>query len=172
MKNDHEFDPVTPEELAEREREADLARKIRREVVRVQKGEADEDLKADEEAEQEQKAEAEAAERKEKKRQSSALWQIFSGSILVREGSAGYYPYLISIAVMFFLSIVVMFSALHLDMRYSRLERDVQLLRERSIRIEEQRYRFTTHSAITERLRERGLELYDPLTPSEIIEEQ
>ena len=51
MKHDHEFDPVTPEELAEREREADLARKIRREVLRVQRGEADEDIRPVEELE-------------------------------------------------------------------------------------------------------------------------
>ena len=39
--NDHEFDPVTDEERAAREREEELARRIRREVLRVQSGEAD-----------------------------------------------------------------------------------------------------------------------------------
>ena len=34
--NDHEFDPVTDEERAAREREEELARRIRREVLRVQ----------------------------------------------------------------------------------------------------------------------------------------
>ena len=168
MKHDHEFDPVTPEELAEREREADLARKIRREVLRVQRGEADEEIRADEEREAAERAEEEARERL---RRSSALWQLVSGTILVREGSSEYYRYLICIAAMFFLSIVVMFTSLHLDMRYSRLERDVQLLRERSIRLEEQRYRRTTHSAVVERLRERGIDLCDPIAPSEIIED-
>ena len=92
----------------------------------------------------------------------------------MREGSAEYYRYLICIAAMFFLSIVVMFSALHLDMRYSRVEREVQLLRERSIRLEEQRYRRTTCGPCSlepvRLLRERGIELQDALTPSEIIE--
>lgn len=171
MNHDHEFDPVSPEELAAREREAELARTIRREVLRVQRGEADEEIRREEEEEAAQRAEAEETERRERRRRSSALWQLFSGTILVREGSAEYYRYLICIAGMFFLSIVVMFWALHLDVRYTRLERDVQLLRERSIRLEEQRYRQTTHSAVVERLRERGIELYDPLTPSEIIEE-
>ena len=36
--NDHEFDPVTDEERAAREREEELARRIRREVLRVQSG--------------------------------------------------------------------------------------------------------------------------------------
>ena len=68
MKHDHEFDPVTPEELAEREREADLARKIRREVLRVQRGEADEEIRADEEREAAERAEEEARERRERRR--------------------------------------------------------------------------------------------------------
>ena len=167
---DHEFDPVTPEEQARRDEEAELARRIRREVLRVQRGEADEEIRRDEEEEAGRRAAEEDRERRERRRRASALWQLFSGSILVREGSAEYYRYLICIAAMFFLSIVVMFSALHLDMRYSRVEREVQLLRERSIRLEEQRYRRTTHSAVVERLRERGIELQDALTPSEIIE--
>ncbi len=171
MKHDHEFDPVTPEELAEREREAELARKIRREVLRVQRGEADEEIRADEEREAAERDEREERDRRERRRRSGAFWQFVSGTILVREGSSEYYRYLICIAVMFFLSIVVMFTSLHLDMRYSRLERDVQLLRERSIRLQEQRYRQTTHSAIVERLQARGIDLYDPLAPSEIIED-
>ena len=96
--------------------------------------------------------------------------QLFSGTILVREGVSKYYPYMLTIAGMFFLSIMVMFWSLHLDMRYTRLERDVQKLRERSIRLQEQRYQRTTHSAIVEQLRARGIELYDPQAPGEIIE--
>ena len=80
------------------------------------------------------------------------------------------YPYLLSIAGMFFLSIVVMFWSLHLDRRYSQLEREVQMLRERSVRLQQQRFRVTTHSAVVEQLRQRGIELYDPTVPGEIIE--
>lgn len=171
MYQDHEFDPVTPEELAERKREEELARRVRREVVRVQRGEAEEDLLADAEAEQaEQQTKRETEEHAEKRR-SNPLWLLFSGNILVRREMAEYYRYLLLIAGMFFASIVVIFTSLHLDMKYSRLEREVQLLRERSIRMQQQRYRLTTHSAILERLRERGIELYDPLAPGEIIED-
>lgn len=171
MYSDHEFDPVSPEELAEREREAELARKIRREVVRVQRGEADDDLRRDaERAEAEREAAAEA-ERREKRRHSNPFWLLFTGNILVREGVSEYYRYMICIAVMFFLSIVVIFTTLHLDMKYTRLEREKQILRERSIRFQQQRYRLTTHSAILEQLRDRGIGLYDPLAPGEIIED-
>lgn len=170
MLRDHEFDPVTAEEQARREEEEAFARRVRREVLRMERGEADEEIRADLEREAEERAEAEARERREQRRRSSLVWQLFSGRILVREGVVKYYPYMLTIAGMFFLSIVVMFWSLHLDMRYTRLEREVQKLRERSIRLEEQRYRRTTHSAVTEELRRRGIALYDPLAPGEIIE--
>lgn len=174
MYRDHEFDPVTPEEQARREQEEEFARRVRREVRRMERGmergEAEEDIRADEEREAEERAEAEERERRERRRRSSTFWQLFSGTILVREGVSKYYPYMLTIAGMFFLSIMVMFWSLHLDMRYTRLERDVQKLRERSIRLQEQRYQRTTHSAIVEQLRARGIELYDPQAPGEIIE--
>lgn len=171
MYDDHEFDPVSPEEKAEREREDKLARRIRQEVLRVQRGEAEEDLRADEEQVAEEKAEAEQAQRKAERREGSLLRQLFTGKILIHKGVSEYYRYMLVIAGMFFMSIMVMFWTLHLDVRYSRLEREVQMLRDRSIRLQEQRYRQTTHSAIVERLRERGIELYDPLAPSELIED-
>ena len=162
---DTEFDPATDADREAAAREAELARKIRREVLRVQRGEADDDLRADREAEQERAA------RMERRRKSSFLWLLFSGNILVRESFSGYYRYLISMAVTFFVSIFVMFTALHLDMKYTRLEREVQLLRERSVRLQEQSFRSTTHSAVVRALAERGIPLYDPAAPGEIIEE-
>ena len=164
MYRDHEFDPVTPEEEARRAEEEEFARRVRREVRRMERGEADEEREAEERAEKEERA------RRERRLRSSTFWQLFSGTILLREGISKYYPYMLTIAGMFFLSIVVMFWSLHLDMRYSRLEREVQILRERSIRLQEQRYRRTTHSAILEELHRRGIDLYDPLAPGEIIE--
>ena len=158
MYPDHEFDPITPEEEAQRAQEAEFARRVRREVLRIERGEAEEEIRAEE------------RERRERRRRASTFWQLFSGTILVREGVSKYYPYMLSIAGMFFLSIAVMFTALHLDMKYTRLEREVQILRERSIRLQEQRYSRTTHSAIVERLRERGIDLSDPSAPGEIIE--
>ena len=171
MFKDHEFDPVTPEEEARRRQEEEFARRVRREVLRIERGEADEDIRADMEREEEEKAEEEERQRRERRRKASTFWQLFSGTILVHEGVSKYYPYMLTIAGMFFLSIVVMFWSLHLDMRYTRLERDVQKLRERSIRMQEQRYQRTTHSAIVRQLEARGIELYDPLVPGEIIDD-
>lgn len=171
MYQDHEFDPVTPEQQQDEE----FARRVRREVRRIERGEVDQQLQAEQQQEdQEQaaeKAEAEKLEQKEQRRKASTIWQLFSGTILVREGVSRYYPYMLCIAGMFFLSIAVMFWSLHLDMRYTRLEREVQILRERSIRLQEQRYRLTTHSAVVEELQRRGIELYDPQAPGETIED-
>ena len=47
MFKDHEFDPVTPEEEARRRQEEEFARRVRREVLRIERGEADEDIRAD-----------------------------------------------------------------------------------------------------------------------------
>ncbi len=171
MAFDHEFDPVTPEERARREAEADFARRVRREVRRMERGEADEEIRADEEREAAERAEAEAAERREQRKRSNILRQLVSGTILVREGVSKYYLYMVCIAAMFFLSIVVLFMTLHLDMRYTRLEREVRMLRERSIRLQERRYRCTTPSAVAEELQRRGIELCDPPAPGAVIDD-
>ena len=72
--------------------------------------------------------------------------------------------------VMFFCSILTIFNALRLDKRFTQVEAETQLLRERSIRMQERRYRQTTHSAIVRRLEERGIELRDAGSATEIIE--
>ncbi len=104
------------------------------------------------------------------KRSRNPLRRIFSGTILLSDEARRNYPYLLTIAVMFFLNIVVLFWSLHLDMRHLQLEREVQKLRERSIRLEEQRFQLTSHSRIVEELARRGIDIQDPVRPAEIIE--
>ena len=93
--NDHEFDPVPDEERAAREREEELARRIRREVLRVQSGEADEEIRADREREQAEEEARQEEQRKEERRRSNIFWLLFSGNILVRKGASEYYLYMI-----------------------------------------------------------------------------
>ena len=156
--DDLDFHPERADEERTREEEERFRRRVRREVLRVQRGEADEDIAADEAAEEE--------ERRRAKRRAHPFFRLLSGTVLVTERATRYYPYLVTIAVMFFLNIVVVFWSLHLDMRYSRLEREVQRLRERSVRLEEQRYRISTHSAVVEEIARRGLGLKDPEHPN------
>ena len=72
---DTEFDPATDADREAAAREAELARKIRREVLRVQRGEADDDLRADREAEQEQQRDQQRG-RPENTRRAMALCPI------------------------------------------------------------------------------------------------
>ena len=170
MTND-EFNPITEEELQAQRDSEELDRRIRRMVVRVQSGEADEEIAEDRRLEEEERAQAEEEERKERKRRSGWRWQIFSGTILTSRGMADNYRYFAAIAVMCFISIVVMFAALYADLRYSRAEQDVQLLRERSIRLQEQLHRRTTHQAIRDSLAARGIDLRDPRQKTSVLEE-
>ena len=77
---------------------------------------------------------------------------------------------LLTIAAMFFLNIGVLVWSLHLDARFMRLEREVQKLRERSIRLEEQRFQLGSHSRVVEELARRGIAIQDPVRPAEKIE--
>ncbi len=169
---DHEFDPADPEAEARRLQDEEIARRVRREVLRIGRGEADEDIRADLEREAEERAAAEEEERRERRRRASLVRQFLTGTILVREGASRYYVYMIYISVMFFVSIAVMFFGLGLDMYHTELAREVQMLRERSLRLEEQRFRATTHSAIVSRLRERGIPLGEPPAPGELIDDR
>ena len=152
LPQEDEFNPLSEEELREREEAEEFRRRVRREILRVQSGEADEDIARDRE-------------------RSRLFWQIFSGNILVNRSVAENYRYFAAIAVMCFVSIVVMFTSLAADMKYSRMEREVQLLRERSIRLQEQLYQRTTHAAISAELERRGIDLQDPRRPKAVVEE-
>ena len=170
MYKDTDFNPDREREEQEAaEREA-LARTIRREVLRVNSGEAEEDLRADREQMEAERAEREAEEESARKREANLWRQFFSGRILVHTMVRKNYRYIAIIAGMFLWSIAMLFWTLRLDIRYAQLNSEVQLLHELSIRLQEQCYRRSSHSAIVEALRERGLELYDPLRPNEVIE--
>ena len=165
-----EFNPLTEEELRQMEEDEEFRRRVRREVLRVQSGEADEDIERDREEQEEAEREEQERRAKKQKRRSRLFWQIFSGNILVNKSVAENYHYFAAIAVMCFVSIAVMFMTLYADLRYSQLERELQLVRERSIRLQEQLYNNTTHAAIKEQLKERGIPLKDPDKAKEIVE--
>ena len=171
MYRDTDFNPRSEEELREEERERELQRRIRREVRRIQSGEADEEM-AEERAREE--AEAEETGAPPARHPPPAAPPDPGGRAGPQRRPAGVgggdtTPLLI--AGTFLLSIVVMFWALRLDMTHTRTEREVELLREKAVRLQEQRSRLTTHSAVVEELRRRNIPLHDPVVPGEIIEE-
>ena len=167
---DDEFNPLSEEELRRMEEDEEFRRRVRREVLRMQSGEADEDIERDQEEIEQEQAQAEAEAEQKRKHRSRLFWQLFSGNILVNKSVADNYRYFISIAVMCFISIAVMFMVLYADLNYSRLERDLQLVRERSIRLQEQLYSRTTHAAVKQELQRRGIPLQDPNKATEVVE--
>ncbi len=103
---DLDYHPERQEGALRRQEVEALARRVRREVLRVQSGEADADIEADRQAEEEAAArEAEERVRKERRR-NNPFYRLVSGTILVGEHASRSYPYLVTIAVMFFLNIV------------------------------------------------------------------
>lgn len=164
-----DFNPPTEEELRRQEEEERLRRQIRAEVRRVQSGEADEDIERD--IEQEQEAQEMRREAKKRLQRSRLFYQLFSGSILQSRGVKEHYGYLIAIAIASLVSIAVMFASLYADMKYSRMEREVQLLRERSVRLREQLYQRTSHKAVVEELQRRGIPLQEPRQQREVVED-
>ena len=163
MPTNDEFNPLTEEELRRQQEDEEFRRRVRDEVRRVQSGEAQDDIDRDIEQEQAAEAEQTRAEAKKRLKRSRLFYQLFSGSILRSRSVKDHYSYLIAIAIASLISIMVMFT--------SRMEREVQLLRERSIRLREQLYKFTSHQAVVEELQRRGIPLQEPRRTKEVVED-
>ena len=97
---------------------------------------------------------------------------LFTGEIVLNPTISKGYDYLFYMALLFLLSIVALFSSLHMQIRENRAVEEVRLLEERALRSEEQRLRSTTHSAIVNELSERGIELYDATEPVTVIKKR
>lgn len=144
------------------------------EVVRVKR--IDYDTEMEDEAEQAQDDDgnsqtADGEEQPKPKRERFKLFREFMlGTILNNDLVRENYRYAIFFAGLLFLSIVLLFTSLGSYLKYIKLEDEVLLLRERAIRMSEERYEKSSHSAIVRRLDERGLKLHDPQEPYEILE--
>ena len=166
-----EFEPLTDEELRRLQEDEEFRRRVRREVLRMQSGEADTDIERDREQKRAEEQEKSREQAKQRLKRSRLFWQLFSGNILLNRSVKEHYGYLVAIASMCVVSIFVMFSSLYADLRHTQAERELQLVRERSIRLQEQLYRHTTHQAIRDELARRGINLQDPHKPKEVVEE-
>ena len=166
-----EFNPLSEEELEQRQADEKLERLIRSQIRRVQSGEADEQMRQEAEEEREREQEQMREEARKRLKRSRLFWQLFSGNILVNRNVAENYRYFIAIAITSFVSIAVLFMALYAEDRFSKVEREVQLLRERSIRLQEQLFSRTTHAAIAKEVEERGLGLQEPRKSREVVDD-
>ncbi len=157
-----EFDPIEVNELDE-----EYARRIEQEVLHIQQEQAEgaEGAEGAEEDERDEQAESVV-------RRPNILFLLFSGNILLLRGLAKYYGHMALIALLFLISIVVMFWSLHLDMEHNAKVSDLQLLRERSVRLQQERYTKASHSAIVEECEQRNLKIVDPSTPATVIKQR
>ena len=94
---------------------------------------------------------------------------LFTGEIVLNPTISKGYDYLFYMALLFLVSILSLFSSLHMQIKENRMTEQVRLLNERAIRSEEQRLKATTHSAIVNELKRRNIQLYDAHEPATII---
>lgn len=146
-------------------------RRIRREIVRVEEDDEDDELEEDiddevEEDEDDEQTqigdndEEESDEESEEEREevvqpSKSIWRhIVTGGFITSDGATQYYRYLVAIAIMCFISIFLTFMSLNADSEYRRKERYVSVLRERSVLKSEERYRASSRDEVVRRLAE------------------
>ncbi len=153
-----------------RKKDEEFRKRMREEIIRVSSGDAQEDIerdKAEHEAKEQQRIEREKS---EKRREANPVWLIISGNVLLHDHVRKGYRYMGILAILFFLGIVTMFASLHLDLHYGKLSSQLLILRERSLKMQSERFSKSSHSEISRQLKERNIEIYDPTKPRIIIE--
>ncbi len=160
--DESEYFTDSQEEIAKREADEALRRAVRTEIRRIQTGEADADI-ADDIAREEEEKKIEAKKNK-KSRWARLVNGIFTGDILLAEEATRVYNFLTLLGVIFLITIFTMFATFQQEKRRNDLEKEVVLLKEKAIRASEKRTQHTSHSAILEKLKERGITLEDPST--------
>ena len=153
--------------------------RIDRDVIRVKDDDnelenedvdIDELLPEPELSEEERAALEEKRRRRAERRQKNIFRQLYSGEILTKDEVRALYPYLMVLGVTFLLSMLVLFSALRLDINRTRLQNELKVLQEQSVRQSEKLYRATSRSAIIEQSKARGLNLEEMPIQTYIID--
>lgn len=163
------FDPEEEERRRLQEEEELMARRIRRELIRVDSGLVEREIEEERQRIEAEKEEQEREEQRRQRRRNSFLWQLFSGSFLVGHHASQYYNYLIAIAAMCFLSIFVTFMSLNADMERRNIEERTRVLRERAVLLQEERFRRGSYKEIIRMLQDRGIRMTDLSDDSRLI---
>ncbi len=167
-----EFDKIGPE----------FERRIEAEIIHVERDEAqglgaseneEPELPLTEEQQEAERlrieAEEQAAER-QRRREANPFWQFISGNWLILESVTVSYGKLMVVAVALIFSVASIFISFHLSEVYTTRDKEVQLLRERSLEYQRVRFNSTSHSAIVKELARRNIPLYDMQESKTIIE--
>lgn len=177
--NQYEEDKYTPEEesfdpegVAERrrqDREEELNRRIRREIIKVSSGQNEEEMEQERQRMAEEEAERIAEQARKQRRNGSIIVNIFTGGFLSSDSAGIYYRMLIAIAVMCFLCIFLTFMSLNAEREYNQMEKRVSVLRERVIVFEEQRYDISSRQQVDKLLERHNIRLKDLDEQSKVI---
>lgn len=177
--NQYEEDKYTPEEenfdpegVAERrrqDREEELNRRIRREIIKVSTGQNEEEMEQERQRMAEEEAERIAEQARKQRRNGSIIVNIFTGGFLSSDSAGIYYRMLIAIAVMYFLCIFLTFMSLNAEREYNQMEKRVSVLRERAIVFEEQRYDISSRQQVDKLLERHNIRLKDLDEQSKVI---
>jgi bisphosphoglycerate-dependent phosphoglycerate mutase len=96
------------------------------------------------------------------KRVVAKVLSFFTGDILTTSKMQKLYKYMWIVAGIYFASILAILVSLQLDINCATLQREVVFLEERDIRTSEECSDHASHSAILRKVKERGLNYYDP----------
>lgn len=94
---------------------------------------------------------------------------FITGDILLAKEADRVYKLFIMLGVIFLSSIAIIFTSLNRDLECSTLKKEVAMLKEKAIRYSEKCYQQTSHSAILERLKRRGIDIEEPNSQPKIL---
>ena len=161
--DESEYFTDSKEEIAEREAQEAMRRLVRTEIRRVHSGEADEDIANDIAREKGTKA-LEVQKNAKKSGWGARVESLVTGDILLAEEASRVYNFLILLGVIFTISLFAMFGSFQQEMQCSKLRTEVEILKQKAVRTSEIRVQQSTHSAILDKLKARGIKLEDPTT--------
>ncbi len=99
----------------------------------------------------------------------SNILGFITGEILLAKEAERVYKLFIMLGFIFLGSIAIIFTSLNSDLQCSTLKKEVAMLKEKAVRYSEKCYQQTSHSAILERVKSRGLNLQEPNSQPKII---
>ncbi|MBQ6613340.1 MAG: hypothetical protein IIX19_06430 [Alistipes sp.] len=165
------FDPQGIAELRRRDEEERLNRRIRREIIRIESGDSDQQMEEERQRMAEEEEERKAEEARQQRRKGSIILNLLTGSFLSSSGATAYYRMLIPIAIMCFICIFLTFLSLNADRELYQLEKQAEILRDRAIIIEDERFSISTRKEINNLLDSYNIELEELDNKSYVISE-
>ena len=92
-----------------------------------------------------------------------------TGDILLAKEAERVYKFFLMLGIIFLASIAIIFTSLNRDLERSTLQKEVAMLKEKAIRYSEKCYQQTSHTAILQQIKSRGIKIEDPNSQPKIL---